>query len=315
MRNQITSHAIARTPLKTSRLRVKKSSRCRLHRSTSLHPIPTFMSTTNPIPDNNKTIVLVHGLWVTPRSWEKFQTHFESKGYTVLAPAWPGIKGEVEDMQKDPSSFNNIGIEEVMAKYIGVIKALPTPPIIMGHSYGGLITQLLIDQGYGRAGVAIDSVPAKGILILPFSTYEALTPALANPLNVKGTYLFPFERWWRVFANSLTEDEARVAYKTYAIAAPGRAIFQAALSNLIPGSPATINFHNNKRAPLLFIGGEKDVIMPAALNKKNHAKYKSSTAITEYHEFPGRSHFIIAEKGWEEVADYALAWAEGKGGI
>lgn len=270
------------------------------------------LSSTARLTTKSKTIVLVHGLWVTPRSWEKFISYYEARGYRVLAPAWPGIKGEVEDMRHDPSSFNGIGIEEVMAHYTKIIQALPEKPIIMGHSYGGLITQLLIDRGLGVAGVAIDSVPARGIKILPWSTIEALTPALANPLNHGRTYLFPFARWWRVFANSLTETEARAAYARYAIPAPGRAIFQAALSNLTPGSPATINFRNANRAPLLFIGGENDVIMPAALNRKNFRKYRNSPAVTEYKEFAGRSHFIIGEKGWEEVAGYAVEWAEAK---
>lgn len=260
----------------------------------------------------SKTILLIHGLWVTPRSWEKFQSYYEARGYRVLAPAWPGIKGEVEEMQRDPSSFNGIGIADVLARYTKIIRSLPELPIIVGHSYGGLITQILIDRGLGVAGVAIDSVPAKGIPILPWSTIEALTPALANPLNYKGTYLFPFARWWRVFANTLSETEARAAYANYAIAAPGRAIFDAALSNVTPGSQAAIDFKNSNRGPLLFIGGEKDVIMPAALNRKNFRKYRHSAAVTEYKEFAGRSHFIIGEKGWEEVAEYAIAWVEAK---
>lgn len=259
---------------------------------------------------SSKTILLIHGLWVTPRSWENFQRHYEALGYRVLAPAWPGIRGEVEDMQHDPSSFNKIGIEQVLEHYTQIIQTLPEPPIIIGHSYGGLITQILIDRGLGAAGVAIDSVPPKGIVLLPPSTIEALTPALANPFKIGGTYLFPFKRWWRVFANSLTEEEARAAYSRYAIAAPVRAIFQAALSNVTPGSQAAINFRNGARSPLLIIGGEKDVIMPASLNRKNFRKYRHSSAITEYKEFPGRSHFIIGEKGWEEVADYALKWAQ-----
>jgi pimeloyl-ACP methyl ester carboxylesterase len=258
---------------------------------------------------SSKTIVLIHGLWVTPRSWEKFQGYYESRGYRVVAPAWPGIQGEVEDMQRDPSSFNGTSIEQVVAHYTKVIEALPEKPIIIGHSYGGLITQILIDRGLGIAGVAIDSVPAKGIKLLPFSTIEALTPALANPLNVQGTYLFPFARWWRVFANSLNETEARAAYARYAIPAPGKAIFQAALSNVTPGSGAYIDFNNANRAPLLFIGGEDDVIMPASLNRKNYRKYRNSPAVTEYKEFAGRSHFIIGEKGGDEVAAYALNWA------
>ena len=257
----------------------------------------------------SKTIVLIHGLWVTPRSWEKFKQRYEARGYTVLAPAWPGVRGEVEDMQRGPSSFNGIGIAQVVEHYAKIIEALPEKPVIIGHSYGGLITQLLLDRGLGAAGIIIDSVPPKGITLLPFSTIEALTPALLNPANAKRTYRFPFARWWRVFANVLSEPEAHAAYARYAVAAPGAAIFEAALSNVMPSSRAAVNFRNPNRAPLLVIGGEKDVIMPAALSRKIFRRHQASPATTAYKEFPGRSHFLIGEKGWEEVADYALDWA------
>lgn len=259
-----------------------------------------------------KTILLIHGLWVTPSSWGKFQRYYESLGHKVIASAWPGINQDVAAMRHDPSDLNGIGIEEVIAHYTKTIRSLPEPPIIMGHSYGGLITQILIDRGLGAAGVAIDSVPPKGILVLPLSTYLALTPAFLQPSAFKKTFIFTFKKWWKVFANTLPESEARVEYEREVIPASGRSIFQAALSNVTPNSLATINFANSSRAPLLFIGGEKDVIMPAALNRKNFKKYQTSSAVTEYKEFPGRSHYIIAEKGWEEVADCALKWAEAK---
>ncbi|MGE4178933.1 MAG: alpha/beta hydrolase [Limisphaerales bacterium] len=260
----------------------------------------------------SKTILLIHGLWVTPSSWAKFRGYFESRGYNVIASPWPGINKDVAAMRRDPSGLNGVGIAEVIAHYTKIIRNLPEPPIIMGHSYGGLITQLLIDRGLGVAGVAIDSVPPKGILILPLSTYLALTPAFLQPSTFSKTFIFTFKKWWQVFANTLSESEARVEYEREVIPASGRSIFQAALSNTTPNSPATINFANSSRAPLLFIGGEKDVIMPAALNRKNFREYQASSAITEYKEFPGRSHYIIAEKGWEEVADFVLKWAEAK---
>lgn len=255
------------------------------------------------------TIVLVHGLWVTPLSWEPFKRFYENLGHRVLAPAWPGIEGSVADMRRDPSSFNGIGAGEVVDHYAKIIRALPEPPIIMGHSYGGAITQLLIDRGLGVAGVAIDSVPPKGILLLPLSTNLALTPALLNPRTLRGTFLFTFKQWWRVFANTLSDGEARAAYDTQAIPAPGRSIFQAALANFTPGATTTVNFKNPTRAPLLFIGGEKDVIMPASLSRKIFRKHRASPSVTAYKEFPGRSHYLIAEQGWQEVADYALTWA------
>lgn len=259
-----------------------------------------------------QTIVLVHGLWVTPSSWAKFKSYYESRGYEVIASPWPGINQDAASMRRDPSSLHGIGIAEVIAHYSGIIRSLPTPPIIMGHSYGGLITQLLIDQGFGAAGVAIDSVPPKGILVLPLSTYNSLLPAFLQPSTFKTTFIFSFEKWWKVFANTLAEADARAEFEREVIPASGRAIFQAALSNMTPNSLATIRFQNSSRAPLLFIGGEKDVIMPAALNRKNFRNYGASPAVTEYKEFPGRSHYIIAEKGWEEVAQYALDWAVAK---
>lgn len=259
-----------------------------------------------------KTIVLIHGLWVTPLSWENFKRHYEALGHEVIAPAWPGIKGDPESMRRDPSSLNGIGAEQVVAHYTEIIKKLPEPPIIMGHSYGGLITQILVDKGLGAAAIALDSVPPKGILLLPMSTYLALTPAFLKLNTFWSTFLFSPKQFWKVFANTLTEEEAKAAYEQQAIPASGRAIFQASLSNVTPDSIATIHFENSSRAPLLMIAGEKDVIMPAALNRKNFNKYRASSAITEFKEFPGRSHYIIAEKGWEEVADYALNWALGK---
>ena len=256
-----------------------------------------------------RTIVLVHGLWVTPLSWEPFKRFYETRGYRVLAPAWPGIEGSVADMRRDPSSFNGVGAAEVVDHYAKIIRALPEPPIIIGHSYGGAITQLLIDRGLGAAGVAIDSVPPKGILLLPLSTNLALVPALLNPATLRGTFLFTFKQWWRVFANTLAESEAREAYEAQAIPAPGRAIFQAALANVTPNAATTVDFKNPSRAPLLFIGGEKDVIMPASLSRKIFNKHRASPRVTDYKEFPGRSHYLIAERGWEEVAEYALSWA------
>ena len=257
----------------------------------------------------SKTIVLIHGQWVTPSSWEKFKDYFESRGHKVIASPWPGINKDVAAMRRDPSSLNGIGIEDLVAHYTTIIRGLSEPPIIMGHSFGGLIAQLLIDKGFGAAGVAIDSVPPKGILVLPLSTYLALTPIFLRPSTFKKIFIFTFKKWCKVFGNTLSEAEARDEFEREVIPAPGRAIWQAALSNVTPDSIATINFRNNARAPLLFIGGEKDALMPAALNRKNFRKYAASSAITEYKEFPGRSHYIIAERGWEEVAQYALDWA------
>ncbi|MCW1887250.1 alpha/beta hydrolase [Luteolibacter flavescens] len=272
------------------------------------------MTATATLSPAKRTIVLIHGLWVTPHCWDKFRHYYESRGYEVLAPAWPGVGDDAAAMRRDPSALNGVGAEEVIGHYAEIIRSLPEPPIIMGHSYGGVITQVLIDRGYGAAGVAIDSVPPKGVYLLPLSTYLALTPAFLKPATFKGTFLFTLEQFWKVFANTLSESEVREAYESVAIPASGRAIFQAALANFMGKAPTSIDFTNSRRAPLLLIGGEKDVIMPSALNRKNFLKYRSG-AVTEFKEFPGRSHYIIAETGWEEVAAHALSWAEAKSGV
>ena len=255
-----------------------------------------------------RPIVLVHGLWVTPHCWDKFRSYYESRGHQVLAPGWPGVSGNAAEMRRDAAGLNGLGAEQVINHYAEIIRGLPEAPIIIGHSYGGVITQVLIDRGLGAAGVAIDSVPPKGIFVLPVSTYLALLPAFVKPATFRGTFLFSLAQFWKVFANTLSEGEVREVYESIAIPASGRAIFQAALANFMAKAPTSVDFDNSRRSPLLLIGGEKDVIMPSALNRKNFRKYRSS-AITEFKEFAGRSHYIIAEKGWEEVAEYALSWA------
>lgn len=256
------------------------------------------------------TIVLIHGLWVTPASWEPFRRFYEHLGHEVIAPAWPGIEGGATDLRRNPSSLHGIGAEDAVAHYARIVGALPQPPIIMGHSYGGTITQILLDRGLGAAGVVIDSVPPKGILVLPLSTYRALTPALLSPATYRrGTFAFTFKQFWRAFCNTLPETEARLAYETQAIPASGRAILQVASANFTPNAATTVNFCNPSRAPLLVIGGEQDVLMPAALSRKIYCKHRASPVLTDYKEFPGRSHYLIAEPGWQEVANHALTWA------
>lgn len=255
------------------------------------------------------TIVLIHGLWVTPLCWEPFRRFYDNLGYKVLAPAWPGIAGSVADMRRDPSPLNGIGASEVAAHYAEIVHGLYEPPVIMGHGYGGAIAQLLIDQGLGAAGIAIDSIPPKGILIRSLSTGLALLSPLANPFNCHGTSLLTFWQFWRLVCNTLPESEACKAYGSQAIPAPRRAIIQAVLANFTPGAATTVNFKNPNRSPLLFIGGGKDVIVPASLSRTISRKHRASPCTSEYKEFPGRSHYIIVEPGWQEVADYALTWA------
>ncbi|MGY0020643.1 alpha/beta hydrolase [Streptomyces sp. YJ-C3] len=257
------------------------------------------------------TIVLIHGLWVTPRSWERWIPYYEAKGHTVLAPAYPGFEAEVEALRADPSPIASLTVPETVAHLEKVITALPEKPVLIGHSFGGVLTQLLLDRGHGSAGVVIDSAPPQGIRVNPPSQLRSLFPILNNPAKRHRAAGFTPEQFHYAFTNTLPEDEARTAYDRYAIPAPGSWVWTYGLiANLTPGRRETwVDFHNPDRAPLLFIAGGRDHIMPPAVNKSNARHYKAPGTVTDYHEFPERSHWTCAEPGWEEVADRALDWA------
>ncbi|BCJ59646.1 alpha/beta hydrolase [Micromonospora endophytica] len=257
------------------------------------------------------TIVLIHGLWVTPRSWEQWIPYYEAQGHTVVAPAYPSFEVEVEALRADPTPIATVTVPETLAHLEKVINALPEKPILIGHSFGGTLTQLLLDRGHGAAGVVIGSAPPEGIRVTPPSQIKSLFPILNNPAKRHQAAGFTPEQWHYAFCNTLSEEESRAAYDRYAIPAPGSWVWAYGLiANFKPGKQETwVDFHNNERAPLLFIGGGADHIMPPSVNKSNANHYKAPDTITEYHEFPGRSHWTCAEPGWEAVADKALGWA------
>jgi len=211
-------------------------------------------------------------------------------------------------MRKNPSTLNGVGVVEIADHYERLLRQLPKPPVIMGHSFGGLVVQMLLDRGLGAAGVAIDSAPPKGILSLPWSVLKSSSPVLRNPANLRRTVALSFEQFCYGFANVMPEDEARAAYERYAIPGPGRPIFQAAFANLNPWAATRVEYRAADRAPLLLIAGGADHQVPASLNRTNYRNYAKSPAVTAFKEFPGRSHLLIAQRGWEEVADYALDW-------
>lgn len=256
------------------------------------------------------TIVLIHGLWMTPRSWEKWAKRYESRGYRVLTPAYPGFEVEVEALRADQSPIERVTIPGTIEHLEGIITGLPRPPILMGHSFGGALVQILLDHGYGAAGVAIDSVPTEGVLTLPLSQVKASFPVLGNPANRHRAVGFTPDQFRYAFTNTLSDDESAKVYERYHVPAPGSWVWGGVLANFTPGHQATwVDYTNDDRAPLLFIAGGDDNIMPAALNKSNFHKYEKSKALTAYEEFPGRSHYTVGQDGWEEVADYALRWA------
>jgi pimeloyl-ACP methyl ester carboxylesterase len=266
-----------------------------------------------PDPTSPDTIVLIHGLWMTPRSWEKWIEHYEERGYRVLAPAYPGLEVEVEALNEDASPIEALTIPAVVEHYEGIIGELEKPPILMGHSMGGLIVQVLLDHGYGAAGVAIDSVAPEGVRRVPLSQTRAAFPVLRNPANRHRAVGFTPEQFHYGFANTLSREDSDEVYERYHIPAPGSFIWAAVLANFTPGhQEGYVNYDNEERVPLLLIAGGEDHLQPAAVSESNFKHYRHSNATTDYREFHGRSHYTVGQDGWEEVADYALEWAEEK---
>jgi pimeloyl-ACP methyl ester carboxylesterase len=254
-------------------------------------------------------VVLIHGLWMNARSWEQWVERYRARGHEVLAPSWPGLDRDVEQLRADPSGTEHLGVAEIVDHYEELIQGLEDEPIVMGHSFGGLFTQILLDRGLGVAGVAIDSAAAKGVFTLPPSELRSAFPVLKNPLNNHRSVLLSPEEFHYAFTNTMSEEESQAVYERYAVPGPGRVLFQGALANFNPRAETKVHYRNDDRAPLLFIAGGEDHVIPAKVDEAQAKKYRHSEAVTEFREFPGRSHFTIGQEGWEDVADYALDWA------
>jgi pimeloyl-ACP methyl ester carboxylesterase len=257
---------------------------------------------------DSQTVVLIHGMWMTPRSWDNWVDHYSDRGYRAIAPGWPGVK-DPEETRRDPSALKGLGLQKIVEHYDAIIRELDRPPIIVGHSFGGLVTQLLLDRGLGAAGVAIGTAPPKGVLVLPFSTLRAGFPGLKNPFGRDGLApLSPKQFQWR-FTNTLSQEESDRIYQEHYIPGTNRAFFEAAFAALSKNSPAQVNFKNPSRAPLLLLVGEKDHISPPALNRSILKLQRQAPSVTESKEYAGRTHFTAGMDGWEAVADDALNWA------
>jgi pimeloyl-ACP methyl ester carboxylesterase len=257
----------------------------------------------------SKTIVFVHGAWMTPLSWEKFRGFFAERGYECIAPTWPHKDKPIDELRHNPpAELAGLGVTEIVDHYARIIQTLPESPILIGHSFGGLFVQMLLDRGLGIAGVAIDSAPPKGVLPLEWSALKSNTGVFLTWGAWNKVVTMSLDEFKYAFVNTLPEAEQLAAYERHVVPETGRVFFQAGLALLDPHSAVEVDFKNNKRAPLLMISGAEDHIVPAKMVRSNYEKYQESSASTDFKEFPGRTHWIIAQPGWEEVAGYIAEW-------
>jgi pimeloyl-ACP methyl ester carboxylesterase len=258
--------------------------------------------------EKSQHIVLIHGLFLTHKSWEHWVARYRDRGYIVHTPAWPGLDAEVADLRRNPEPLTKLDIKSVLDYLVDYIERLGECPIVMGHSFGGLFAQLLAYRNLASVAVGIDPTAPAGVLTLPFSTLKASSPVLANPFNLgKATMLTP-DQFHYAFTNTLDEEASLALYDQYAIPCANRVLFEGAFENFAPGSAARIDVSAD-RPPILLIAGGADHLVTAGFTHDNFRLIEQSPAITAFKEFSGRPHFTTVAPGWEAVADYALDWA------
>jgi pimeloyl-ACP methyl ester carboxylesterase len=253
-------------------------------------------------------VVFIHGLWLLPSSWDRWAGVFEEAGYTALTPGWPDDPQTVEEANAHPEVFAHKTVGQVADHYESVIARLTTKPAVVGHSFGGLLTQIVAGRGLAAASVAIDPAPFRGVLPLPISALRSAAPVLGNPANYNRAVPLTYEQFRFAFANAVSEDEARQLHETYAVPASGAPLFQAATANLNPWTEANVDTKNPERGPLLIISGEKDNTVPWAIANASYKRQRRNDGVTEICEIPGRGHALTIDSGWREVADTALGF-------
>jgi alpha-beta hydrolase superfamily lysophospholipase len=256
-------------------------------------------------------LMLIHGAWLSARSWESFADYFGARGFAVSAPEWPRKHGDVEELREHADELAGLGLNEIVDHYEALVRQLEEPPVLIGHSFGGLIVELLLDRGLGRAGVALSPAPPKGILVLPFSSLKAVSPALAHPSKRHGVVTLTPEEFTYGFVNTFTPEKAAAAYERYAVPETGRIFYEAGFANFALHPPTDVHFKNEQRPPLLIIGAEKDHTVPASVARAQYKKYQHSPARTDYLEFEGRPHLLVVGEGSDEVADAIGSWLDG----
>ena len=255
-------------------------------------------------------VVFVHGLWLLASSWDRWATVFEEAGYSALSPGWPDDPETVKEAKADPGVFADKSIGDVADRIEGVIRRLDKKPAVIGHSFGGLLAQIIAGRGLAAVTVAVDPAPFRGVLPLPISALRSASPVLANPANRNRAVPLTFEQFRYGFANAVSEDEAKELYETYAVPGSGEPVFQAAAANLNPWSEARVDTKNPDRGPLLIISGEKDHTVPWAIANASYQQQQGNEGVTEIAEAKGRGHALTVDSGWREVAETALAFVQ-----
>jgi pimeloyl-ACP methyl ester carboxylesterase len=255
-------------------------------------------------------VVFIHGLWLLPSSWDRWAAVFEEAGYTALSPGWPDDPDTVAEAKEHPDVFAGKTVGQVADHFGDVIGKLDRKPAVIGHSFGGLLTQIIAGRGLSAASVAVDPAPFRGVLPLPISALKSASPVLSNPANRNRAVPLTYEQFRFGFANAVSEDEAKQLYDAYAVPAPGAPLFQAATANLNPWTEAKVNSKNPERGPLLIISGEKDNTVPWAIANASYKKQKRNGGVTEIVEMKNRGHALTIDSGWREVADTALAFVK-----
>ncbi|HEY8720372.1 alpha/beta hydrolase [Pengzhenrongella sp.] len=258
-------------------------------------------------------VVFIHGLWLHATSWSPWLDLFREAGYEPIAPGWPGEPPTVTEARDEPELVANAGIDDVTAHFAKIIHSLDASPIVIGHSFGGLITEKLLGQGIGVAGVAIDPAQIRGVLILPLAQLRAALPALGNPANKHKAVSLTAKEFRYGFGNAVSQDESNALFEQWTIPSPALPLFQAAAANLVPHSQAQVNTENETRGPLLLISGVEDHLAPDATTRSTLKQYRGSAAVTELAQFAGRGHSLVIDSGWRDVADATLTWLTAHG--
>jgi pimeloyl-ACP methyl ester carboxylesterase len=265
------------------------------------------------VPESPTPVVFIHGLWVHASAWQPWIDKFAAAGYAPIAPGWPGDGETVAETRANPDAVANHGIGDVTDHYAAIIRELPAPPIVIGHSFGGMIAEKLLGDDLARAAIAIDAAQIRGVLPLPLSALRVTFPVFRNPANGHEAVSLNEKQFHYAFGNAIPEEESNELYEKWTIPSPGKPLFQAALANVNSHTEDQVDTKNETRGPLLLTMGGKDHTVPEAITKSTFKQYRKSEATTEIHEFEDRGHSLTMDHGWEEVADYCLAWLKQKG--